>query len=140
MKLKFIKFLSVLFLLSSSINLAAQKPKTTVTKKQNPASFTISKTDFDNLFTKKPKEVLTVSNNKFLDKCSVIMSSLNGDTKFMKIKLHYFQNAFLMVQVNGAYSTQVFIMSDDKSVFYKGRLENGAVIMTKCNEDDIVSE
>ncbi len=142
MKLHFIKFFFILFFFSFSLNLAAQNSKKSgsMAPQKYPVSFTISKTDFDNLFSKKPKEVLSSKNNKYLDKSSVLMNTLNGDTKFMKIKLNYFPNAFLMVQVNGEYSTQIFILSDDKSVFYKGRQEKGSVIMTKCNEDDIVSE
>lgn len=68
------------------------------------------------------------------------MNTLNGDIRFLRIKLDYFKNAFLMIQVNGEYSTQVFILSEDKSVFYKGTIGEKAVVMTKCSEDDIVSE
>jgi len=140
MRLTFIKFFPVLLLLSFGLGLSAQKPKIAVSAKQTPTSFVISKTDFDKLFTKRTKEVISVKSNKYLDKSSVMMNTLNGDTKFMKIKLSYFKNAYLMVQVNGEYSTQVFILSDDKSVFYKGHMDKGSVTMTKCNEDDIVSE
>ena len=140
MKLNFLHFFTVLFLFATGLNLAAQNTKKTAPSPKHPASFTISKTDFDNLFTKKPKEAVASKTNKYLDKSTVEMSTLNGDTRFLRLKLNYFQNAFLMVQINGEYSTQIFILSDDKSVFYKGRLEKGLVTMTKCNEDDIVSE
>lgn len=143
MKLNSFKLLAVLLLTSFTIPVAAQtqkkaSSKQTVTKQ--PASFIISKTEFDQLFTKKSNAILTTKSNKYLDKSTVLMNTLNGDTKFLKIKLHYFTKAYLIVQVNGEYSTQVFILSDDKSVFYKGRLDKGIVTMTKCNEDDIVSE
>jgi len=141
MKINFItSFFTLFFILLSSLA-PAQKSKTVAgTNQRNPASFTINKTDFENLFSKRIKETISVKTNKYLDKSSVLMNSLNGDTRFMKIKLHYFANAYLMVQVNGEYSTQIFVLSDDKSVFYKGRIDNGIVTMTKCNEDDIVSE
>lgn len=142
MKMHFIKSFVTLFLIFLSAVSPAQKSRpVTENKQKNPVSFTISKADFDNLFSKKMKETIISKSNKYLDKSSVLMNSLNGDTKFMKIKLSYFTNAFLMVQVNGEYSTQIFILSDDKSVFYKGRIDDkGIVTMTKCNEDDIVSE
>lgn len=107
---------------------------------KQPASFIISKADFDQLFTKKNNDLVLTKTNKYLDKSTVLMNTLNGDTKFLKMKLSYFAKAYLMVQINGEYSTQVFILSDDKSVFYKGRIDKGIVTMTKCNEDDIVSE
>lgn len=141
MKLNFIKLLSLFFILSLSLPIAAQKSNSkTQNEKAYPATFTISKSDFDNLFSKKQKEVVETKTNKYLNKSAVLMNTLNGDTKFLKVKLNYFKNAYLMVQVNGEYSTQIFVLSDDKSVFYKGELEKGNVLMTKCNEDDIVSE
>jgi len=142
MNLFLLKFLSVFLFLSFSFGIKAQSAKknSAAPERKNPATFTISKSDFDNLFSKKPKEILIMKSNAYLDKSSVVMNSLNGDTKFLKIKLNYFPKSFLMIQVNGEYSTQIFIFSDDKSVFYKGKLEKDSVIMTKCNEDDIVSE
>lgn len=143
MKLNSFKLLTVLLLISFTIPLAAQKQKKASSKQtvtKHPASFIISKTEFNELFAKKNNDAVVTKTNKYLDKSTVLMNTLNGDTKFLKIKLHYFVNGYLIVQVNGEYSTQVFILSDDKSVFYKGRLDNGIVTMTKCNEDDIVSE
>lgn len=143
MKLNFTKLILALFFISAQLLLNAQKSgpaSSTRVQKKYPATFAISKTDFENLFSKKIKETLSLKSNKYLDKSSILMNTLNGDTKFMKIKLNYFQNAYLMIQVNGEYSTQIFILSDDKSVFYKGSVESGEVVMKKCNEDDIVSE
>lgn len=124
-----------------AVTLQAQTTKTSnPSDSKNPETFTITKTDFNNLFTKQVNEKVTASKNKYLDNSSVLMNTLNGDMKFMKIKLGYFKNSFLMIQVNGVYSTQIFILSDDKSVFYKGSINNGLVTMTKCDEDEIVSE
>lgn len=143
MKINFTRLFFCLFLISFSVAGIAQNKKTgssSQDKKKYPAVFTIDKADFDNLFNKKAKEVISSKNNVYIDKSTVVMNTLNGDTKFMKIRLSYFPKAYLMVQVNGEYSTQVFVLSDDKSVFYKGKMDNGSVAMTKCNEDDIVSE
>ncbi|WP_317899916.1 hypothetical protein [Aurantibacillus circumpalustris] len=141
MKLHFVKVCFTCFLFIVGYTLAAQKSKTIAENfDKNPATFTISKTDYNNLFSKQSNETITGVQNKYLTNSTVLMNSLNGDMKFMKIKLDYFKNSFLMIQVNGGYSTQIFILSDDKSVFYKGSIDNGVVTMTKCNEDDIVSE
>lgn len=142
MRLTFFKFLALFVFFLCALTISAQTAKKANIKKsvKNPTSFTISKSDFDLLFSKKAKDVLEYKNNKFLDKSAVEMNTLNGDMKFLKLKLSYFPNAFLMAQINGEYSTQIFILSDDKSVFYKGRIDRGIVTMTKCNEDDIVSE
>jgi hypothetical protein len=109
-------------------------------RQSNPSSFVISKAEFEELLGMKVAQIVTAKENKYLNGSTLLMNSLNGDIRFLKIKLSYFRNAYLLVQVNGEYSTQVFVMSEDKSVFYKGRTDNGNVIMQKCNEDDIVSE
>lgn len=141
MKLNFIKLFLIVLLLTPGFNALAQNSKTSsVSKKQYPELFTISKSDFDNLFAKKEKAVLKTKDNKYLDKSVVLKNVLNGDMKFLRLKLNYFTNAFLSVQVNGTASTQVFLLSTDKSVSYKGKMDNGSVIMTKCEEDEIVSE
>jgi hypothetical protein len=46
----------------------------------------------------------------------------------------------MMVQVNGEYSTQIFILSDDKTIAYKGKIEREQVTLTKCRRDDILQE
>lgn len=142
--MNFKSFLSFLLLsfFFVTVQLDAQKAESAVNQKsaRYPASFFIGKTDFDYLFTLKPNEVIRSENNVFIDKSVISMNTLNGDTKFLKMKLDYFKHAWLLIQVNGVYSTQIFILSDDKSVFYKGSIHEGKVTMTKCNEDDIVSE
>ena len=70
-----------------------------------------------------------------------MVSTQNGDMKFLKLKLSYFKNAYLLIQVSGKDSKQIFLMTDDKSVFYTGRLDQkNNVLMKQCDEDDIVSE
>ena len=68
------------------------------------------------------------------------MNTKNGDMHFVKLKLTYFPKSYLLIQENGMYSTVIFIMSDDKSVFYKGKIDKEVITMRKCSEDDIVSE
>jgi hypothetical protein len=124
----------------ASLNVNSQnKPRQAKTENKYPGTFMISKTEFDQLLSSKPGEKTALA-NKYLDGSTTMMNSLNGDMKFLKAKLGYFKNAILMIQVNGEYSTQIFIMSEDKSVFYKGKKEKDGVLMTKCSEDDIVSE
>jgi hypothetical protein len=142
MKLNFIKLLFAFFFVTAVLNSHAQTSRAKQVKniKNHPTTFLITKAEFDDLFAGKINEPVRSSSNKYLNKSVLLMNTLNGDMKFLKLKLDYFKNAFLMVQVNGEYSTQIFILSEDKSVFYKGRIEKDNVLMTKCNEDDIVSE
>ena len=95
---------------------------------------------FDELFNLKIKEVLSLKENQYLDKAQVMMNTKNGDMTFLKLKLSYFPKSNLMIQVNGSYTTQIFIMSDDKSVFYKGKIEKENIVLKKCAESEIVSE
>jgi hypothetical protein len=143
MTIKFLTPLVLLCLFLSSSPVAGQKAKSSKAQKTEnvyPANFTISKADFDRLFMYKPNEVINTSDNVYINQSTLAMNTLNGDTRFLKIKLKYFKNAWLLIQVNGEYSTQIFILSDDKSVFYKGSLNENNVSMVKCDEDEIVSE
>ena len=124
-------------------NAPAQNKKTNPTKKSvvsYPASFTITKVELDKIFALKVTETLTNPTNKYLDKAQVLMNTKNGDIRFLKAKLSYFAKSSLLVQINGEYTTQVFIMSDDKSVFYKAKFDRDKFILRKCSEDEIVSE
>ncbi|MBL7932152.1 MAG: hypothetical protein JNL60_09620 [Bacteroidia bacterium] len=109
-------------------------------QKPYPEKFTIKQKEVDKLFSYNPGTRLSARGNKYLAKGTVLVNTSNGDTKYLRYQLNYFKSAFLNVQVNGAFSTQMFIVSDDKSVFYKGRLEKGKWLMKKCDEDEIVSE
>lgn len=141
MKIKILNYLLAAFLLISCFDANAQKSKTRAVQNKNyPAAFTINKAEFDNLFTYKNNEVVPEKTNQYLKGSVLLMNTLNGDMRFLKLKLDYFKNGFMLVQVNGIYSTQVFIMTDDKSVFYKGKFEKGNLMMSKCSEDEIVSE
>jgi hypothetical protein len=138
-----IRILCILLILTITMPAEAQKSRSKNTKKTSqkyPASFTIDKTMFSSLFNYKVGDTVTLKTNPYINKSQMLMNSRNGDIKFLRFKLSYFKNAYLLVQENGEYSTQVFIMSDDKSVFYKGSVGPDKVVMTKCSEDEIVSE
>ena len=109
-------------------------------KQSYPEKFTIKPKEIDKLFSYRPGTKVSARGNKYLVKGTVLVNTSNGDIKYLRYQLNYFRNAFLNVQVNGGFSTQVFIVSDDKSVFYKGKLEKGDWLMKKCDEDEIVSE
>lgn len=140
MTLRFPQFLILFLSCFLFVQTEAQNTQNKTATTDYPDSFTIRKTDLEALFAKKPRETFSSAKNKYLDQSEVMMNTLNGDMKFLKARLHYFSNAFLLIQVNGEYSTQVFILSDDKSVFYKGRPAEGDFTMNKCDEDEIVSE
>jgi hypothetical protein len=136
-----LRFLCLLLIVNSTFMFAqSAKASPSKVRQSNPSSFMISKAEFEELLGMKVAERVNTRENKYLNGSVLLMNSLNGDIRFLKIKLSFFRNAYLLVQVNGEYSTQVFVMSEDKSVFYKGRMDNGNVMMQKCNEDDIVSE
>jgi hypothetical protein len=113
----------------------AQTKKNTTKK-----TVSISKPDFDKLFTYKKNEVLKFTDNKYIDKSILELNSLTGDMQLLRIKLNYFPKAILMIQVNGEYSTQVYITSATKSLSYKAKIEKDRVLLIKCNRDEIVSE
>ena len=119
---------------------AAQKSSTGPVSKKYPESFTISGTELQDLLSKPARTQVKNKSNKYIDDGTVVKNITSGDMHFLRVKLKYFSTAYLTVQVNGEYSTQVFILSDNKSVSYKGKIENGNVFMTKCDEDEIVSE
>lgn len=142
MKLNFIKLFLILIASAFCFQASGQKSKTSPVVAPNPypASFTIQKTELNALLKKKEKDAVVIKTNKYLNKSTVVKNVSNGDMNYFRMKLSYFKNAFLTIQVNGTSSTQVFLLSDDKSVFYKGRMDKGTVILTKCEEDEIVSE
>lgn len=119
---------------------AAQFPSGKNAAKSYPEKFTIKEHELKALFSYRPGEKVSKRTNKFLAKGIVLANTRNGDVRFLRLKLVSFQNAYLNVQINGTFSTQVFIVSDDKSVFYKGKMEKSNWIMTKCDEDEIISE
>lgn len=129
----------VCLLVFSGLNAQSKK---TLSKKTSryPENFSISKSDFDKLFTLSKNQLLNFSNNKYIDKSVLELNTQNGDMQLLRIKLNYFPKAVLMVLVNGVYSTQVYITSSDKSLSYKGKIEQEQVLLTKCNRDEIVSE
>jgi len=136
------KYICVVFFVLNIFDSAAQQHSNRFGANSNrhPKSFTISKTVFDQLFFLKTGDQLLNKTNKYLQGASLLMNTTNGDMKFLRLKLRYFENAFLMIQVNGTASTQAFIQSEDKSVFYKGRFDGETLVMDKCQENEILSE
>jgi hypothetical protein len=136
------KYFILFFFALNFLNTAAQRHSNQVRANSNryPKSFVITKTVFDQLFFLKTGDQLLNKTNKYLQGASLLMNTTNGDMKFLRLKLRYFENAFLMIQVNGTASTQAFIQSDDKSVFYKGRFDKETLVMDKCQENEILSE
>jgi len=105
-----------------------------------PESFFIEKNELNQLLSLKTNEMLIESKNKYINRSVLQMISAAGDMKSLKLKLDYFPNAYLFVQINGSFSTQIFVMTDDKSVFYKSDEKEKKFVMNKCSEDEIISE
>ena len=138
--MRFLKSICLLFCVLISSALFAQNSKKAKSQKY-PESFTISNSVFEHLFVCKKNETIRTKSNKYLDKSELMISTQNGDMKFLKLKLSYFKNAYLLIQMSGKDSKQIFLTTDDKSVFYTGRLDQkNNVLVKQCDEDDIVSE
>lgn len=136
------KIVLIIFWLAGCLNVTAQpaSKKNSAIDKLYPGSFVITKSDYDQLFQLKVNDVVPSRSGKYISGSTMLLNTKNGDMKFLKLKLNYFKNALLVIQVNGSATTQVFILSDDKSIFYKGRFEKNNLLMNKCLEDEIVSE
>lgn len=107
---------------------------------ETPESFFIEKSELNRLLSLKENERLNDSKNKYINHSVLQMISAAGDMKSLKLKLDYFPHAYLFIQINGSYSTQIFVMTDDKSVFYKSDEKEKEFVMNKCSEDEIISE
>jgi hypothetical protein len=106
----------------------------------HPAEFKVARMQFDKVYTMKEGDVLAIKGSTQLDQAKALINTRNGDMQFVRLKLRGIPKAYLVVQVNGGYSTHVFILSDDHSVSYKGRITENEVQFKKCDEDEIVSE
>lgn len=108
-------------------------------QKSYPASFTISSSELNKLFTVKETKKVSIK-NKYLNGSIVLINNAVGDNKQLKLQLKYFSNAHLIVQINGKDSKILYIASSDDSIFYNSKIDKENIIMTKCSKDDIVSE
>ena len=111
-----------------------------VSRNESPATFNIATAELDQILTSKEGAVLDFSGNRYLDKGKVEMNTLNGDMRFVRVKLDYFSSALLMIQVNGEHSTQVFLMSDKTATYYRGKVSGTGIQMTRVEKDQIVVE
>lgn len=109
-------------------------------KRQIPDSISISKNDFENLFKYKANTIVKSNTNSYLNNAVVLLNNKFGSNKQLKLKLENFPTSYLIVQVNGDDSILIFIISDDKSVFYKNKNYADKFVLVKCAEDDIISE
>ena len=124
----------------SGLNAQSKKVNSKKTTTKYPESFTISKADYDRLFTLKENESIKTAGNKYLDKAVLELHSNNGDMQLLRIRMNYFPKSNLMIQVNGEHSTVVFLLSDDKTISYKGKLIKEVLTLVKCSREEIVSE
>jgi len=104
-----------------------------------PQNITIDKAEFNRLINLS-KGTSVASENKYLNKAKVLANTSNGDMKYIRLKLAAFPQSYLSIQVNGEFSTQVFILSDNHKLSYRGQINEREVLLTKCREDEIVSE
>mgnify|MGYP006927912742 CR=1 FL=1 len=130
----------VIFLLLATVLQGQTKKTKPAVVSANPVIFTIEQTEFESLFNYKSGEVIRCQKNKYIDKSVMELNTRNGNMQLLRIKSAYFAKSLLMVQVSGQLSVQVFIVSTDKKTFYRGKTERGKVTMSRCKEEDIVTE
>ena len=129
--------LIILISLSHCVFSQTRKSKETT---QIPTSFTIENSEFEKLFTTKINTAVSIKTNKYLNKSIVTINTAYKENKQLKLKLNYFKNAELFVQINGKDSKIIYILSSDNSVFYNSKIEDSRITLTQCSKDDILSE
>jgi len=139
MKQSIFKHFVVLIFMSLGPFLFAQNNTKTAAKKY-PSSFTITHAELDQLFTNKTKSVVRMRSNIYLNNSTVVLNSSYKDNKQLKLKLSYFKNAELFVQINGKDSKIIYILSSDNSIFYNSVIDQKQITLTQCKKDDILSE
>ena len=105
------------------------------TKKQTE-TFEISIAEFNKILDAKPGTKYKSKNN-VLNKATVTLNNTVIENQQVKLKLSFFKNSHLIIQVNGKDSKLIFILSDDDSVFYNGTFMENKIIMKKCQKDDL---
>lgn len=109
-----------------------------------PASFTISNAELTKLLAFKMNEKIDLKSNLYLDKSTVVYKYENSNIKVkqLKVKLSYFNDSFLTVQINADNTKQIFITSDKTEANYKNRDFNATdvIVMDKCKTDEIITE
>jgi hypothetical protein len=119
---------------------ASVTPLCAQTKRKNAAAeFTLPRAEFDKLYAMETGQAI-VSPATRLHKGKIMLNTKNGDMQFVRVKLASIPHAYLVVQVNGVYTTQTFVLSDNHSISYKGSIGEREVRYTRCDEDEIVSE
>lgn len=132
--------IACLLFISTAINAQNKKAASKKSSPRYPESFTISSQVYDVIMNTKVNELITSTENKYINKAKVVMHSNNGDMQFVSLRLSYFAKSNLLIQVNGEHSTKIFLMSDDKTLSYNAKLGDGVITFTKCSRDEIVSE
>ncbi len=110
------------------------------TTRDVPADFTITAQQLQQILQAPAGNELQVKNNPIVNQATVLRNISNGDMQFVRIQLRYYPHAFINVQVNGVYSTFAFLIDEEQKLYYKGELNNDAIVLKKCEKDDIVVE
>lgn len=105
----------------------------------NPEKFEIEEKEFERLLSSSKNSTFKTK-NVYLNNSFISLNTKIGDNTQLKVKLSYFKKAYLIIQINGNDSRQIFIVSDDNSVFYSGEFKENKIIMTQCKKDDLFVE
>lgn len=142
MKTIILKFYILVFVLFSQILISQNKKQQTSNNKTNPVSFVITKSELATLLNYKMDDRVKLKSNVYLNGSTVSYKYIAGNVKQLKLKLSYFANADLVIQINADNTRQVFVLSTNDANNYKNKSDkpSDTIVMEKCKKDEIISE
>lgn len=137
-----IKFHIIVFVLFTQILLSQNKVQKPIKNNTYPASFVITKSELATLFNYKMDDKVKLKSNHYINGSTVSYKYLAGNVKQLKLKLSYFTNADLVIQINADNTRQVFVLSNNEATNYKNTSDkpSDTILMEKCKKDEIISE
>ena len=108
MKNVLLKFLMLFAFLGSNHYVLAQKDLS-VSSPKYPTSFIINNSELDALLKLKKGASFKSKQNIYLNGAQIILNSAYKENKQLKLKLSYFKNAEMFVQINGKDSKISFL-------------------------------
>lgn len=107
-----------------------------------PPSFSISETELFALFNYAINDKINSTSNIYLNKSIVNYKYISAEVKQLKIKLAYFKDSELIIQLNADSSKQIFVLSRNDLINYKNSSyrPSDTIRMIKCKKDEILTE
>lgn len=140
--MKTLKLKTILLVMFTQCLFGQTKIQVNTEKNKFPDTFIIREFELNDLFKFNLNDKVIVKSNDYLDQATVVYKYENDKVHQLKLKLNYFKDAFLVVQINADESRQLFILSDSTTANYKNKLyqKTDKILMEKCKKEEIVSE